>query len=71
MITKLKKALDCKTNSELVKKMEATPLIKNGDVAYIKIHRSQLTRWDKNGFPLSFELILNLLLEKIDGEIKT
>ncbi len=56
MIEKIKKALDL-TNQELTEK---------------GIHKSQLTRWKKNGFHQSTELLFELLLEKIEnGKIKS
>ncbi len=55
MITKFIKTLGIK-NQEL---------IKNG------IDKTQISRWKKSGFPKSYEILLNLLLEKINGKIKS
>jgi len=52
MITKIKKALDL-NNQELIKK---------------GIHKSQLSRWKKNGFHKSTEILFDLLLEKIKND---
>ena len=58
MIEKIKKALDCKNDSELAKK--------------INRHRSQIARLRKSDFSSSTWKIVEFLLEKINhGKIKS
>ena len=54
MITKLKKALDCKNDSELARK--------------IGVNRSRISYWKTNGFHKSTENLLKLLLDKMDDK---
>lgn len=57
MIKKIKKALHCKTNRELAKRLS--------EIAGKKIHPEQITLWDKRGFHKSTEALLELLLKEI------
>ena len=64
MIKKIKKALDCKTDQELLDKLTL--------IAGKRIAKRQLQRWQDDGFPLSTEALLKLLLNRIEnGEIKS
>ena len=51
MIKKIKKALGLKTNQELA--------------GLLGVHKTQITRWNKDGFHKSTETLINLLLERI------
>jgi hypothetical protein len=51
MITKIKKALGCKTNRELA--------------LLLDVDESTVSRWNKNGFHKSTERLILLLLNKI------